>query len=477
MNDPNLGADLSSYQKELDIRRCARTLSLRRVTRPTISGSLDISRNTFHRGQIHNIRSPQLAQLSVDNTIQIFSSRNQDQIVSQCMQIQQVNIPRVLLNLSTSLDLVNCIINSLSEDYSEQTKIYILIAICSLFPHTESYQDTYVDGIVCCLLEYMDSQSPPLILQTLETMSVMVEHSSYARDSFISFGFVDYLIQIAQGASVVELCRSACKAIFSIFSNTEPIDIQIMQDNVANLKDLLNLQDLEALKFVINTFAELANKNPSIVYVFYDNGIYAQSMQLIRNPQLIPETIFLIGNLSLGKRPHIQYLLENGLFQILMELYENVSIRPEILWTISNLIESSAPLVLPLITPQLVQDVLENYFEGSFDLKKESAYLISTLIIYLSSDNIQIFLISQVAESLVEMCTCGQNLIVTRCTEALIRLLTLIQSGIPGDDFLNSLVNTNISEIVNEIIDSNLNIAKDKISLLQSMIESFQTNN
>ena len=469
------GADLSMYREELSRGRSSRTLALRRVNRPTISGSLGVSGNVSRTNRTRISREPQYQAFTVENTLAIFQSGNESSISSHCSKISELSsLPKIITNLAQSEDVCQALVSFLSEGFQDSTKVFILSAIGTLFVLSNNLKEEYADNLAIIFIEFLESQTPELIFQTIQVISTLVLDSGYARDSILTFGIQDMLANIALSEIEPNITLAATSAIYNIYVSPDDIDISIMQGSVPLLKQLFGLSNVAAVRNIILTFSELANKNPSIVYVYFDNGIYQIAMQLLQNPELVADAIVLVGNLSIGKRQHIQVLLENNLFQILIELYSEESIRSEVLWVISNLIESSAPLVLPLIEPAFISDILSTSVDGSFEVKKESAYLISTLIVTVPSESLNLFLLPQVAESLVEMSNCGVSLVVTKCLTAIIRLVIFVTSGNDGGEFIPALLQSEIVDHLQEIQQSDMDKAKEPASALMILIDSLQ---
>ena len=466
------GSDLSSYREQLSRGRQSRTLSLRRVKRPTIAGLLGVS--SLSQSKIS--KSTQIQAFTVDNTLSIINSKNENEIISHFSKIIDLaSQPKILLNLAQNQDICLSLVDLLQDPtFSERLKILILSATEIFFPLSQNLQEQYADGLVFVFLEYFESGNPEIILHIIHLISVIVETSGYARDSIISFGLHNYLINFASSESDENLTIASCNAIYHIFASPEDIDIKIMQDNVPILKPLFGLSSIQAVKSIILTFNEMAHKNPSIVYIYFDNGIYNIALELLSNPNFVLEDLYLIGNLCLGKREHIQVLLDNNLYQMLLDLYQYQNLQSTVLWVLSNLAETAAPLVLPLIDPSFIGHVLESTNDCNFEGKKESAYFISTLIVFSPSDHLSLFLCAPVAESLVEMCSSGVSLIVSKCISALLRLVMFVQIGNDGGEFITYLLQNDLGENLHEVLQSDNEEVKERANTILMILDSMQ---
>lgn len=140
------GADLSNYRDELARGRSARTLSLRRVNRPTILGTVGGS-NRQSQAKAHLSKSPSYTYFSLENTEATFSSGNECGISQFCSRLSEMsNQPKYLGQISGSGEFAEMILSAFQENFSESTKINIMNGIAAIFPNmTNTIREKLVD--------------------------------------------------------------------------------------------------------------------------------------------------------------------------------------------------------------------------------------------------------------------------------------------------------------------------------------------
>jgi len=469
---PFSGADLSNYREELSKGRSIRTLTLRRVNRPTILGSVGVASNSVSQNRVYLSKSPIDNDISVLNVISVFSSNNENAIINMCQRIFQhgVQMPRVLAKISKSEEIVDSLIQFLNGAFSSVTKCSILSAIAVLFPLQDDFHEKYIDeGLCYTLIDFLSSNDTQMISDSVSLITIITKYSSYARDSVICLGIHDMLLNLALNQSD-EIAESCCDAIYNVFAHSEEIELGIIQQFFEPLKALLTLNCFPALRIVLLIFSELAAHNPSIVYSYHQIGLYESAVSYLKTPDLVQESLRLISALALGKREHIQIMLDNGLFEQINMLGEDENLRPDVLWIISNLLDSSSPLILPYINEQFIVGLIESSMNSSYDVRKESAYLLSTIILNISFDILYIFLSTLVVECLSEMISCGVSDVVLRCIEALLRLVYFTHINSDNGQFLAILLESELSDHLTDILSSRMEQATEKASLLLSFL-------
>ena len=475
------GADLSRYQEQLARERNSRTLSLRHINRISITGLQNA--NSQRESSQNNLVDPtNFPFLEPKKLIEIITSKN---IVSLTDTVSKILIvsnesPRLLkIMLMGSPEVIDVLVNTLTDDISDQICLQLLKLTTAIFPHCNAQQETLIDGIVFSLQSFLESPNMELVFVTIKAVSIFSIYSAYARDSILSFEIHFRLIEIAAQNPNQELTLLCCQTLLDIFSNPTAISNQILIEAVDPLASLLKLNDKNAIAKIIDCFVEMSNKCNSLVFNLYDTGIYQLSVTLLKDEILIGPTLRLVGNLSVAQKGQVLTLLEAGLVPTLIPLLRT-EYAPDAFWILSNLLENVTAEVLPYFDREFVQNVIDIANMSNFEIQKEASFFLSTMILFSPVQNLPLFMDQQIIDILVEMLGCGVNLVILRCMDTLYKFLKFIQLNLSScGEFFTSLLDSDIKDRLQELEDQDSGLITERaiyVSQILSEIEAEFSN-
>ena len=430
------GEDLSSLGKQFAKERDIRSLSLRRENPNSMIGSSFKAigrRNIFTASESSDSSKEGI---SAPEFVEVFSSGDPRRISSMLSNFSRISHnlkPGAMCGLDVP-EVGEVIVNALMAELPEPVIIQLIEFVTQVFVcFSENLRVKMVDdGLTMCLLNFVEVDSVQLVVCTIQLMIVMSDNSAYARDSLLCLGLHDTLLRIAQSGSMRNagdgmresepLIDEACAALQHMFANPYPVDLDILSDCVENFLPLLNLQSLTAMVSVLECFVEITNKMPSLICKLHDFGLYPLAVQLLQVPQLVQPTLRLIGNFANGQPGQVEDLLASGLLAELNKLLDSEFIG-EALWILGNLMETVSSHILPMIDDAFVQRVLMAADAGSFEVKKDAGYFIATLIFYAPAPTLPRFIREDIADLLVEMMNCEQDIMILRSTDAISKLV------------------------------------------------------
>ena len=434
---PGNGEDLSSYGKQFAKERDIRSLSLRRENPNSVIGS------SFKSPGRRNVLAAQDTSsdggkdgLSAAEFVEAFGSgdaRRISSILNSFARIAHNLKPGAMAGLDTP-EVGEALVNALLGEMPEPVVVQILDFTAKIFPGlSEDLRMKMVDdGLTMCLLNFFDVDSMQLVLCSIQLMISMSDNCAYARDSLLCLGLHDSLLRIAQSGAMREagdamqesepLTDAACSALQHMFANPAPIDLDLLSDCVDNFLPLLNLQSLTAMVSVLECFVEITNKMPSLICKLHEFGLYPLAVQLLQVPQLVQPTLRLIGNFANGQPGDVEDMLESGLLPELSKLLDSEFIG-EALWIMGNLLETVSASIMPMIDGPFIQKVMVAADSGSFEVKKDAGFFIATFIFYAPAQVLGQFITEDIADLLVEIMNCEQDIMILRSIDAIAKLI------------------------------------------------------
>lgn len=466
----SLGADLSEYRDQLAKERSARTLNLRRTNRPTIAGFL----NKKSIGSASNSKLIDTSNYPFLDPYYAFGQLKKSDpktlpsfLNSLYVCLQQT--PRLANSLLKEEELPAAFNSALMNDLNEDLIIILLRTICLVFKNSsEEQQIKYIDeGLCMCLFDYLSSQSLPLLDVSLTLVDTISEASGYARDSVLCLGLHSFVIDIAKAELSEQITIKACEALNKVFSNNQSIDTNTLTSCIQPVSTLLYLNNVQAVYIVLSCFISMTNKMPALVFNMFDLDLFPLIVGFLNNQELIGVALPLIGNMSVGHLTHIKTLLECNLFDLLMQLIDT-EFTADVYWVLSNILESVPHLVFGLFQHTFVQQTVEISLSSSFEVKKEAAFFIATLLLFTESEDLQYFENEELIDLLIEMLGCSSNLIVLRCLDALIRLTYIFEND--GNELLSILQSRDLEQILTNLISQKSVIIKDRADFLLNRV-------
>lgn len=464
------GMDLSVYKEELNRERNSRTLTLRRMQRPTL-------RSVF--GNIQQKNKPMISlsdnkQSIINEAVQTLNSGDESAIESFCQGIINTELVSVsnLAYLAHSPEVAEAMGTAATNGYSESTIVSLLGAISNLFPLSGQNANTFIDTGICFYLpEFLEN--PNLINASVTFIGCISESSSYARDAILCNELHFSLCQIALQSENEELTVNACEAIRKIFANTAEIDFKILSDSVNPIAPLLDLPNLTAVHSIIATFNEMACKMSTLVLKYDQIGLYTKIIEYVQNENLTDVSLKLIGVLSIGQPSHVRAMFEGGLFAILMQLLDT-EYCPDVFWIFSNLIETLGSTATSFFDFNFINHVVEISATASFTVKKEAAYFLSTFALFSDAEVVNSFLNEAILDILVEMLGCGVLVIMNRIIDIIIRMVHQLQTGAVTKEFANLIAESDLTTRLEDITEQQYGIIAERANYLINLIEGIE---
>lgn len=476
--DPDL--DMAQYPNELfRIRQC-QTLTMRQIPSATVIPVPTL----FTLKEPSSASPPVFSQTEnpiffPSTAINIINYSQPDKINYLAEQISKSSKenPRLLQNLAHSTQFEESLTNLLqSEDLCPPVICSILSIISSIFPliEHETIQSQYVDDLFFSILNLLQDQSENIdvLLTSISFVAIISYHSAYARDMLVQNEVHIILLTLCEQSSDNPQLQVFClQSILQIFKNPSEMETSTFKDCVTPLSNLLSSENPKVLQLVINIFVEMTNRVPLLTIALFETSIFQKLLTLILNEELITPCLHLIGNMSLSQPSHIEKILQFGLFDILMN-FINTSHCADIFWILSNMLESGPYLMIPLFTEPFLLLAIEAGSNGSFDLQKEIAFFLATLIIHSEKDNLMFFSTPKALSLIIEMFSCGVLEIVLRCLDAIVRLMLHFHTLGKTQELSSILEECDINQQLEEIIEHNSsNLIKQRAIILRHQLD------
>ncbi|KAK8895835.1 hypothetical protein M9Y10_013720 [Tritrichomonas musculus] len=241
------------------------------------------------------------------------------------------------------------------------------------------------------------------------------------------------------------------------------IDINDVDKIIDPLFDLLHIksnqnENYATINIILNIFVELTNMLPILIKRFYEKGLFQYSLNTLAIPELMKPSLNLIGNLPIyNSISFIQNMIENGLFPRLMQLIQNIDHTSIVFWILSNYLEAAPQFIIPLIDINLINLSVGIGEQSSFHVKREIAYFLSTLIIFINNESaIKSLFNERTIDLIAEMLNSGVENLMIRCIFAFQKILGLaVQSGsidFNADAVLQMFDNSDVVKQLDEIV-------------------------
>lgn len=471
------GADLSQYHDQLARERTARTLTLRRTARPTIAGVFGkIPTSSPSRGVLFDAQN--FPFLDATFATEVLESGDEQRIIEFLNNIQTVfnTTPRLLNALITSDAISQPFNDSLMNSTSEPLIIEIIKTITTIYPKCGPNQEKFIDdGLIFTYLNFLQSDNINILVATITSIDTLSEISSYARDSVLCTGILTDLIRIASSQENPQLTQLSCDAIDRIFANPEPIDSALLKDSINEISVLLNIQDLVALKSVLQTLVSITNQKPSLVFIIYEIQIAPQIVQLLNHQDLAPAALSLLGNMSVSTISNIKQLLENQLLDRLLALIQT-EYASDVFWVLSNLLESVPHILVPAFDQQFLSSCIQTGQDAEFNLKREISFFVATFLIFTPNQHISFFMNEDVIDLLQSMLVCGVGLIILRVLDALMKLIELIPQVEVGKDFVEAILSEDMFDSLDSIAGSGSPLMIERANFLIELINQLASS-
>ena len=467
----NAGADISVHNNQLAKERSTRSLTLRRTARPTIAGLTGIRKPSVSP-RIKLFDLEEYPYLDPAYCVSVFSEGNDGKIRELLSNLTTVydGTPKLVLNVIQSEDISEPILNYLNESSNESVVVDILNFIGLIYPKSATNQEKFIDdGLAFSLLNYLQSDSPSLLLTTIRCIDAISAASSYARNSVLCLDLHNELIRISKLQFSEELTEASCKALYTIFDNREEIDSRVINACIGPITELLSLQSLEGLKYIIKALVAITDQRRVLITELYKYEIGTLIISFLTNDQLVEPCLNLIANMTASNMSDVNKLLEWGLIDALTALLSTSHVAT-VFNVLSELIESRVPSMLDLFDASFISNTVEMYNEGDYEIKKSTAYFLATLIIFKPQSELEGFVCIEICDIIEAMLGCGHGLIVLRCLDALIKLVHVAAQNSESQEFMENLASEDMRGILDNIMQADSQLMSERATYLLDII-------
>lgn len=464
------GADLTRYQEQLRRERNSRTLTLRRIQRPSIKSVLNTSNHKLIPQSHSAIECPYLDPNCAFACLQTGDFSQIRNFADTLINIAQKS-SRLVTPLVSNTEIIDAMVNLITDGTSEQLTTIMMQLVSEVFPISGN-KDYFVDtGIVYSFPDFLDSSSGLIVNSTIVLIGAMAAASNYARDSILSNNLYEQLVDI----TILNSNDLAAECLLKLFSNSSEIDTELMIPAINKMCRILTETDsAKAKECVLEAFVEMTNKQNQLIFELYDNNLYTLIVQFVQDERLTAVSLHLIGNLSVAQPYQINDMINAGLFPILNQLL-TTEYTSDTFWIFSNLLETVTSSVLPLITPEFIANVIEIANTASFEVKKEASFFISTLIIFSDFSSIGVYITEEIIEILVEMLGCGVNLVILRCSDSIIKLMQYVQNDpTQATQFFSMVLDSDIMDRLTEVLETDQRLVNDKANFLYNQLNAIK---
>lgn len=417
--------------------------------------------------------------------------------------VQQVNksspeARKIIEVLTTSTEFVESIISTIT-DLEESPQIEhkniqkaIFNVISLLFPIShKNIKDIYIDSGICfsilnTLSEKLDEVdnilSMPLAGSCLNLVYVLSCNSYYARDSILSLGIHDLMIQLIQSVSEILVNQGISETtdfnpdtdlksflIFvstcfqKVFSDLKDTDRQIIFDTIPQIINLLNIKIKEVQIEMILILLSIVRTFPSTVFLIFSinsGEITDHIFTILQNldgetitEDLVIFTLKLLGNLCQSKPSDIAVLYSSGICNILSSLMINQRVTTEVLWVLSNLYEVITDQMIAEITPEFIHKLIGLANSCDLNCKLEVGYFFSTIIIFSPQTMTKNLIVEDIIDIIVDIIACSQYNIANRAVNAIARLVHFAQLTNEYEPLLSFLEISDLKDRLRELLD------------------------
>ena len=519
----NSDYDMSDYQNKFASQRNEKSLYMRRIQIPGIKRSTS-------KGAIKLIVEPPLINKEV--ILEIFASNDPEKILAlDNLFFNEKNVnhfkndQKQILQFSNDEEIGNALIDTVnffgSLDMKEisasfmQALGFLMKLLTVIFSYiAESMKQRIADEVTFVLLNILNYFDDPniiehlmapkdpnfvyefehtkelidLLLISLTFIQTSSKNSAYMRNAIVSFGIQRLLVSMSKSFLVInnEISHRLLTTELIILQNPAEIEIETFPEIIEPLFAIITklnddsvtfestpISNKAILSIVMNILAEITNRQQLIIPSFYERGLYHFALRSLDDPELVRVSLYLIGNMCVSKISYKESLLNNGLFEKLMFLIQNGVFISDVFWVLSNLTESIHELILPKINSTLIEVSINIANETSFNNKREIAYFIATLIIFIGNDNLLQLINEQIIDLLSEMLTSGVDTVIIRCVDALYKLLVYSHNKNRSFDLISLLDSCDVMKQLEDIVQQEQHrncVLSERAALLLSQI-------
>jgi hypothetical protein len=466
------GRDLSNYSDELIVLRKSRTLNLRRSINLCHNRTCNCNGKFYVSPKRSNALSTGSEELSIEYIVQTLDvstsgQSKQGAISMLCGTIVEAaeKSVKIITQIMQSAAVQEAFVNYLEEG-PQQSTCDVLNALSVVFKFAGQTMEDFIDiGLSSQLMFLLSEENEEILASTINLIGEISNQSTYARDAVICLGMHTMLIELASKVRGNPLACTICEALHSIFANPSPIDSEIIRDSVEPIFRLLEGQTEDTINSIIAVLVVMSSKQPSIVFALSNLGLYDIICDLVTNPKLTQEALRLLCNLCVAQPPQIKILLDHGLLDILMGL-SSTPYAGDVFWVLSNLLESMPEVVFSTFENGLLEAALTAAEDAPFEIKREAAFLISTIIVYGGNEKIEEFFIDRVFCVISDILGCGVPNVVIRCFDALVSFLSYAQTSGKMKELIQLFTDNDIEDRLRDLDEKKTIIGQRARSIL-----------
>lgn len=179
-----------------------------------------------------------------------------------------------------------------------------------------------------------------------------------------------------------------------------------------------------------------------------------EALKMLEVDALRRPALAFIGNLANGEAVKVKEMIDAGLVRILVAFIES-EYTADALLVLSNLVETVPDEMTDVVAPQMVRLIVEIAQVANFDIRRECAFFLATLIWYMDPVVLDPLTNSEVLNELSEMCSSGNAKVIQRCLGAIMRLYHLSRATGRVAEFMAMMEEVDVAERVQELIDDN----------------------
>lgn len=468
-----VGRDLTHYNEELTETRQMRSLNLRRSFNLSKSRACKIEGKFYVTPKRSNVFEND--QLSVEELILKLKSESETEIASACQAIAQVGSiqTRNAEMIMRNSDIQETFVDLLQEGSKSYTN-YVLGCLMETFKYCASNEEScenFVDAGLCSsLMMILSEENTVTIEETARLIGKVSFLSAYARDACVCLGIHTMLIEICGKCKGSDIAYVFCEALHFIFGNPETMDAEVIKDSTTPIVNLLDGQKDDATMYILEILSDLSSKQPSIIFTYYNLGLYSHICELITNPALTGAALGLVGNMSVAQPAQIRELVDNNLIQILKDL-ATTEYSGDVFWILSNILESFPGIILSNLDSGILDIAVSTAEDSSFDAKREASFFIATLAVFGGNEQVEMLFNESIFSVLSDVLGCGISGIVLRCTDALITFILYAQREGKIDELKQMSLESGIADNLRELEEDNSIIGQRSRYILAQVSE------
>lgn len=375
--------------------------------------------------------------------------------------------PNSFTNLLESEEFPVGIIEVLANNNSETVLTLVLYFLGLVFPNCDSAKQRLIDeDLVNYLTNFLSTGSPPLKKSTIDLLPILVDNSSYARDSILCFDILNILCGLAK---TEEFGLPSCLAIERIFTGSDEIDSDVLSLSVHSILELLELPDNEKLQSITAALVEICDRKPSLILSIVEKQKYSQIISFLKVQSLINQGLSLISLIVNGYPPSLTTLIENGVIESLFE-FLGTEYAANVYFVFAYMVENSPLILLKYFSEDFLKSTIDVALSSSLEVQQGAVYFLATVIKFSPANIVKPLVNNDTFEILSEMLSGEDSKIILQCLDAFIRICQILHSS--NDTTMISEINKSyLSKPLENLISHESYVVSNQANSLQKIME------